>query len=105
MDLSWSLRAAVLRRRLPVCEHVTCILHFAWIDCYIPFVDVANDAFLVDYEGRTISKALLLVEDTIILHHGAFEIAEKRKGDANLFGEFAVGGNAVYTHSENLTVG
>ena len=70
------LRACALRRCLPVGEHVTCLLHAAWIDSYITFVDVANDAFLIDDKGRAISKTLLFVEDSIIFHHGAFEIAE-----------------------------
>ena len=59
-----------------MCEHVTGVLNFAWIDCYVTFVDVANYAFLVDHESRTISKALLLVENSVILNHSAFEIAE-----------------------------
>jgi len=66
---------------------------------------VPDDAFFIDQEGGPISKALLLVKDPIILDDGAFEIAEERKHDSNLFGEFAVGGNTVYTHAENLSVG
>lgn len=94
-----------LGRRLPMCEHVTRLHNAAWIDCDVSFVDVPNDAFFIDHEGRTISKALLLVEDPIILDHSAFEIAEQRKGDPNLLCKFAVGGNAVYTHAENLSIG
>ena len=76
-----------------------------WIDGDVSFVNVPDDAFFIDQEGGAISKALLLVEDTIILHDGAFEIAEDREGNSDLFGEFAVGGNTVYTHAENLSVG
>jgi len=32
-------------------------------------------------------------------------IAEQRKRNAELFGEFAIGGNAVYTESKNLRIG
>ena len=69
-------RACALGRRLPVCEYVTCLRNAAWIYGYIPFIDVANDALLIDHEGRAISKTLLLVEDSISLNHSAFEIAE-----------------------------
>jgi len=34
--------------------------HASWIDCDVSFVDVPNDAFFIDQEGGTISKALLL---------------------------------------------
>jgi hypothetical protein len=85
-------------------EHVTCIDNSGWIDGDVAFVNVPDDAIFIDQEGGAISKALLLVEDTIILHYGAFEIAEDRERDSDLFGEFAVGGNAVYTHSENLSI-
>jgi len=88
-----------------MCEHVTRIHNACRIDCYVSFVYVSNDAFLIDHEGCAISKALFLVEDAIILDHGAFEIAEYRKGYTELFCEFAVGGNAVYTHTEDLSVG
>ena len=64
-----------------------------------------DDAFFVDQEGGAISKPLLLVKDAVLLDHGAFEIAEEWEGNSDLFCEFAVGGNAVYTHSENLSFG
>ena len=57
-------------------EHVTRLLHAARIDSYITFVDVANDAFLIDHKGCAISKTLLLVEDSIVLHYRALEITE-----------------------------
>ena len=64
---------------------------------------MSNDAFLIDQERGAIAKALLLVEDAIIFHDSAFEIAEYRKRDSNLLREFAVGGDTVDTHSENLS--
>lgn len=57
-------------------EHVARLYNASGIDCYISFVDVPNDAFFIDHEGGPISKALLFVEDAVILDHGAFEIAE-----------------------------
>ena len=86
-------------------EHVTRLDNSSRIDCGISFVDVTNDAFFIDQESGAISEALLFIEDTIILNYSAFEIAQQRKGNLKLFGKFAVGGNTVYTHSENLSVG
>ena len=85
-------------------KHITGVNNGGRIDRYISFVDVPDDAFFVDQEGGAISKALLLVEDSIIFNDGAFEIAEDWKGNSELFGEFAVGGNAVDTHSEDLSL-
>ena len=86
-------------------EHVTCLRSAAGIDRDVSFVNVPNDAFFIDHEGGPIAEALLLVEDTIIFDDGAFEIAENRKRNPNLFCKFAVGGNTVYTHAENLSIG
>ena len=95
----------VLLRRLLTLEHVTSVDDRGWIDGDVAFVDVLNDAFFIDHEGGSISKALLFVKDTVILHDSAFEITEDWKGNANLLCEFAVGGNAVYAHAKNLGVG
>lgn len=76
-----------------------------WINCHITFVDVLNDPLFVDDEGRAIAEALLFIEDPVILHDGALEIAEYWESYANLLGEFTVRGNAVNTESENLGVG
>ena len=92
-------------RRLPVCEDVTRLHDAARIDRDVTFIDVPDDALFVDHEGGAISKTLLLIEDTIILDYGAFEVAEDRKRDFDLFCKFAVGGNTVYTHAEYLSVG
>ena len=86
-------------------EHVARVDHSRGIDGNVTFVDVANDALFVNQESGPISETLLLVEHTIILNHSAFEIAEQWKRDAELFCEFAVGGNTVYTQSEDLSVG
>ena len=80
-----------------MCEHVTRLDGGSGIDCDVSFVNVANNAFFIDHEGGAIAKALLLVKDTIVLHYSAFEIAQQRKCNSNLFCKFAVGGNTVYT--------
>lgn len=65
-----------------------------------------DDSFFIDHEGGTISKTLILVKDTISLHHSAFgEIAEYRKCDSELFCEFAIGRNTVDTQTKNLSLG
>ena len=84
-------------------EYVARIDHRGWIDGDVSFVDVADDAFFIDQEGGAIAKALLLVEDSVVFDDGAFEIAEDRERDSELFGKFAIGGNTVNTHSENLS--
>jgi len=59
-----------------MCEHVTGVDGSGGIDCDVPFVNVANDAFFIDHEGGAITKALLLIKDTIVFHYRAFEIAQ-----------------------------
>ena len=66
---------------------------------------MTNDSFFIDHEGGAVAKAVLLVENAVVLNDSAFEIAEERKRDADLFGEFFVGGNAVDTQSKNLSFG
>ena len=86
-------------------KDVTRFHHSGWIDCDVSFVNVPDDSFFIDQEGGTIPKPLLLIENAIVLNNSAFEIAEDRKGNSNLFCEFAVGGNTVYTHAKDLGVG
>lgn len=63
-----------------------------------------NDPVFVNYESCAIAKALFFIEDPIVLHDGAFEIAEYWEGNAELFGELTVGGNTVYAKTKNLSV-
>jgi hypothetical protein len=86
-------------------KDVTRLHDGGWIDGDVSFVNVANDAFFIDQESGAVSKSLLLIKNAIVFDHGAFEIAEDRKGNLNLLGKFSVGGNTVYTQSENLSVG
>ena len=85
-------------------EHVTGLDDSGRIDRHVSFVNVPDDAFFIDQEGGAISEALLFVEDAIVFNDGAFEIAEDGERNSNLFCEFAVGGNAVDTHSEDLSL-
>jgi len=87
-----------------VLEHVTGVDDGRRIDRDVTFVDVANDSFFIDQESGAISEALLFVEDAIVFDDSAFEITEDRKGNSDLFCEFAVSGNTVNTHSEDLGV-
>ena len=85
-------------------QHIARIHDGRGINGDVSFVDVTNDAFLINQEGCAISKTLLLVEDSIVPHDCTLEIAEQRKGDADLLRKLAVGGNAIHTHSKNLCV-
>jgi hypothetical protein len=86
-------------------EHVARVNDAGRIDCDASFVNVPDDAFFIDQEGGAISEALLLIIDAVVFHHGAFEVAQDRKRNLDLFCKFTVGGNAVYTEAENLSVG
>ena len=57
-------------------EHVTRLHYRCRIYGDVSFVDVLDDAFLIDQERGAVSKTLLLVKDTISLHYRAFEIAQ-----------------------------
>jgi hypothetical protein len=57
--------------------------------------DVADDAFLVEHEGGARAEAAFFVEDAVIAHGRAFEIAEQRERDLDIFGEARVGRCAV----------
>lgn len=85
-------------------QDVAGIDHGGWIDGHVSFVDVLDNAFFIDHEGRAITEALLFVEHAVVLNDGAFEVAEQRKRNSELFGEFAICGNAVYTESKNLRI-
>jgi hypothetical protein len=76
-----------------------------WIDGHGSFVDMANDALFIDYESSSISVALFLVEDSVVLNHSPFEVAQYGKGNAQLFCKFPVGWNAVHTQTKNLRFG
>ena len=95
----------LLRSRLLVHQDVAAIDHGGWIDGHVSFVDMLDDPFFIDHEGGAITEALLFVKNAVVLDDGAFEIAEQGKRDSELLGKFAVGGNAVYAESKNLSIG
>ncbi len=64
-----------------------------------------NYPVLIDHKRGAITEALRFVENSIILHHCSFEIAEERECYSNVLREAFVGGNAIYTDAENLRVG
>ena len=86
-------------------EHVARVDNGGRIDRDVSFVDVLNDSVFIDHESSAISEALFFIEDAIVFDHSAFEITEYREGNSDLFCEFAVGGNTVNTHAEDLRVG
>jgi len=76
----------------------------AWIDSFIPFLDVLNDSVLIDHEGSAIAEPLIFPKNAVILHHRPLEIAEKREGNAVDFCEFLVRRYAVDADAENLCI-
>lgn len=75
-----------------------------WIDRDVAFVDVLDDSVFIDDKGGAVSIATLFVKDPVVFHGCSLEIAEQREGYAVLFGEFSVGGNAVYAETKNLSI-
>jgi len=76
-----------------------------WIYSGIALFNVADDTFLVHDEGSTRRKSLFFVVDSVGFRNCALEIAEEGKGHADLFGEGAIGGEAVNTDAQNLRFG
>jgi len=85
-------------------QHVARVDHAGGIEGDATLVNVLNLAFLIDYKSRPISKALLLIKDTIVFDDGAFKIAQQWKRYTYLFCKFAIGGNAVNAKTEYLGV-
>ena len=84
-------------------QDITSVRSTRSIDGIIANVDVLNDSFLIHDEGSSIAKALLFIEDAVVLYNCPFEIAEEWKSHAQLFGELAIGGNTVNTNTKNLS--
>src|SRR5919206_3948658 len=72
------------------------------VDGVLALLDVADDAFLVDGEGGARAVAALLVEDAVVAHRLALEVAQQREGRADVLLEAAVGGGAVYADAQDL---
>jgi hypothetical protein len=67
----------------------------------VPF-DVLDHAFLVDHKSGAIGKPPFFIENAVLGGNRPLEIAEDGKGDANLLGEFPVGGLTVNADTQNL---
>src|SRR5208337_3197163 len=67
-----------------------------------PFVDVANDAVLIDHEGDAVGEEANEAEDSISLGHLLFRVAKQRKACPRFFGKLAVSVLAVETDPQHL---
>jgi hypothetical protein len=76
-----------------------------WIYSRVALFDVADDTFLVHDECSARGKALFFTVDAVGFGNCALEIAEEGEGYADLFGEGAIGGEAVNTDAKNLRFG
>ena len=76
-----------------------------WIYSGIALFNVADNTFFVHDEGSAGGKSLFFVVDPVGFRDCALEIAEEGKGNADLFGEGAIGGEAVNTDAQNLRFG
>ena len=86
-------------------EHVARFVGARRINCRVAFLDVSDDPLFVYHERRAIAVALLFIKRAVIFHHGAFEVAQEREGEADVLREAFVGRNTVHTNAENLRVG
>jgi hypothetical protein len=68
----------------------------------LAFLHVLDQAFLVDDKSGAVGELHLFVEDSVVLGDFAVHVAEKRIGETELLGEFAVRGRAVDADPENL---
>ena len=76
-----------------------------WIYSRVALFNMSDDTFLVHDEGSAGGKALFLIVDAVGFRNCALEIAEEGEGHSDLFGEGAIGGEAVNTDAKNLRVG
>jgi hypothetical protein len=77
----------------------------AGVDGVPAYVDVLDDAFLVNHERRAVGELLLLIEDTVLFGDRSLEVAQERKVDAFLLGKGRVGGKTIYTNAQHLRAG
>ena len=67
--------------------------------------DVLDDAVLVYDERGARAVAAFFVEDAVVAHDVAFEIAEQRERDLDVFCKARVGGRTVNADAQNLSFG
>ena len=87
---------------LLVRQDVARVVRSRGVNRYVSLVYMLNKSGLIDYKRRAIAKALRFVENSVILNHCSFEIAEEWEGNSDVLREAFVGGNAVHADAENL---
>ena len=86
-------------------QDVAGIFRAGWIDGLVSFFDVLNDPVFIDYKGRAIPVTTFFVEEAVVPNDLAFcKVAQDRERHADLFCEFTIGGNAVHTEPEHLSI-
>jgi len=75
------------------------------IERFLLFVDMLDNALLVDHESRAIREAVLRVKDTVVLGDRPLKITEQGKLYANLISIDPIGKLAVDADSKNLGPG
>ena len=69
------------------------------------FINVPDDAVLVDDERRAVREAVFFVQDAVFLRDPPFEVAEQRKSKSILLGENFVRGGTVHADPNHLGPG
>jgi hypothetical protein len=85
-------------------QDIAGVLGAGWIDGHVALVDMLDDSVFIDNKGGPVAITALFVKDPVVFHDCSLEIAEQREGYAVLFGEFSIGGNAVYAKTKNLSI-
>jgi hypothetical protein len=86
---------AELRKLAFLREDVACLNRARRVNRRVSLFDVTDDAFLVEHERGACAEAAFLVEHAVVADGRAFEIAEQRERDLDVFGEARVGRCAV----------
>ena len=68
-------------------------------------LDMLDHAVFVDHECGAVRKALLFVQNAVVLGYRPLEVAEKREVKIFLLRKRGVGRRTIHTDAENLRVG
>ena len=85
-----------LLRRFLMRQDVARVRGSRHIDRDVAFVDMLNDAILIDHERSAIAVAAIFVVDAIVFNDGVFDVAQQRERNADLFGKFRIGIRTIY---------
>jgi hypothetical protein len=88
----------------PVRDQTAGIVSAGRVERFAVCIDVRNDALLVHHKSGAVCKAMLGVENPVLLGNRAVEVAEQREGDANLLGEGPVGRRTVHANAQHLSL-